>query len=157
MTPGAALTVRVVAWDDPASVLLRGAQRAEIEARYAGVDAEPGAVPSADDVPIFVVAFDGDDPVACGGLRPIDAEHGEIKRMYVAPDRRGTGAARLVLAALEAAARDAGWTRLVLETGRRQPDAVRFYTREGYAAIPQYGDYVGVDDSLCFGKQLVTT
>jgi putative acetyltransferase len=74
--------------------------------------------------------------------------------MFVAPAVRGSGVSRAILAALEAAARDRGWTRLVLETGTGQPDAIRFYTREGYAPIERYGHYADAELSLCFGKTL---
>jgi len=153
MTGPAAIEVVPVAWDDPAAVALREAQRVEIDARYGG-DTETGVKPSAADIALFLVAFRGGEPVACGGLRPIDAEHGEIKRMFATPAARGTGAAVAVLRALEAAARERGWTRLVLETGVEQPDAIRFYTREGYEPIEKFGYYADAELSLCFGRTL---
>lgn len=78
----------------------------------------------------------------------------EIKRMYAAPAARGTGAAVALLRALEAEARSAGIRRLVLETGTAQPDAIRFYEREGYAPIPLYGHYVGSGISRCFAREI---
>jgi putative acetyltransferase len=148
------LIVRALEWDDPASVSLRAAQRAEIEERYGTPDSEPGPAPTASDIAVFYVAFDGDAPVGCGGLRQIDDEHGEVKRMFVPADRRGSGASTAVLRALEADARARGWNRLVLETGTRQPDAVRFYEREGFTRIPNFGYYPDPTESLCFGKSL---
>lgn len=147
------LVVGPVPWDDADATALREAQRVELDARYGG-DTEPGVKPSADDIAVFLLARRDGVAVACGGLRQIDAHHGEIKRMYAAPTARGTGAARAVLSALEEAARDRGWTRLVLETGVGQPDAIRFYTREGYAPIEKFGHYVDSELSLCFGKTL---
>jgi putative acetyltransferase len=147
------LVVEAVPWDDADAVALREAQRVEIDARYGG-DTEPGVKPSADDIALFLVARRDGAPVGCGGLRAIDAEHGEIKRMYVAPAARGSGVSRAILGALETAARDRGWTRLVLETGVEQPDAIRFYTREGYLPIEKYGHYADAELSLCFGKEL---
>jgi putative acetyltransferase len=149
----AGIVVAAVPWDDADAAALREAQRIEIDARYGG-DTEPGVKPSADDITVFLVARRDGIPVGCGGLRAIDAEHGEIKRMYVAPSARGAGVSRAILAALEAAARDRGWTRLVLETGVEQPDAIRFYTREGYEPIEKYGHYADAELSLCFGKEL---
>jgi GNAT superfamily N-acetyltransferase len=140
-------------WDDPGAVRLRAAQRHELDARY-GADTEPGPKPTADDIAVFLVARRDGEPIGCGGLRALDATHGEVKRMYVAPEARGTGVARAILAALEDEARDRGWTRLVLETGSKQPDAIRFYTREGYTPIERFGHYVDSDVSLCFGKTL---
>jgi len=141
------------AWDDPGAVRLRAAQRHELDGRY-GADTEPGPKPTADDIAVFLVARRDGEPMGCGGLRALDATHGEVKRMYVAPEARGTGVARAILAALEGEARERGWTRLVLETGSKQPDAIRFYTREGFAPIDRFGHYVDSDVSLCFGKTL---
>jgi GNAT superfamily N-acetyltransferase len=146
--------VRAVEWDDPASTALRAAQRDEIAERYGPDDTEPGPPPSAADITLFLVAFDGDEPVGCGAIRGLDAEHGEIKRMFVVPARRGSGVATSILRALEDAARDRGWNRLVLETGNRQPDAIRFYEREGYERIPNFGYYVDSAISLCYARAL---
>jgi GNAT superfamily N-acetyltransferase len=151
------LDIREAPWSDPDGAALRAAQRAELETRYETPDSEPGPAPTAADMTLFLVAFDGDVAVACGGLRAIDRTSGEIKRMYTVPESRGTGAARQVLVALEDAARGLGWQRLRLETGDRQPDAMRFYEREGYTSIPNYGHYVGVDASRCYEKHLVRT
>lgn len=148
------IEVRPVAWDHPDGARLRDAQQAEVSARYAVDDSEPGVKPSAADMALFFVAYDGAEPVGCGGLRALDATHGEVKRMYVVPGRRGTGVSTAVLGALEASARDLGWVRLLLETGTEQPDAMRFYEREGFTAIPNYGHYIGSDHSRCYAKTL---
>lgn len=149
--------IRAVAWDDPASVALRRAQRDELDVRYGRPDSEPGPLPTADDILILLVAFGGeagDAPIGCGGLRGIDDEHGEIKRMFVRAEHRGTGVAVAILRALEADARARGWSRLVLETGDQQPDAMRFYEREGYHRIPLFGYYIGSELSVCYERSL---
>jgi len=151
MTAG--IVVVAVPWDDPDAVALREAQRIEIDGRYGG-DTEPGPKPTADDITVFLLARRGGEPAGCGGLRAIDADHGEIKRMFVAPAARGSGVSTAILAALEQAARERGWGRLVLETGVEQPDAIRFYTREGYTPIARFGHYVHSEISRCFGKEL---
>ncbi|WP_341956573.1 GNAT family N-acetyltransferase [Microbacterium sp. LWH13-1.2] len=154
------VTIERVAWTHPDAERLRAAQRVELDARYGSDDHEPGVVPSADDVPVFLIARDAQGvAIVCGGLRVLDADVlgegvAEIKRMYAAPQARGTGAATALLSALERAADDLGIRRLVLETGTAQPDAVRFYEREGYAPIPLYGHYVESDLSLCFAKAI---
>ncbi|MCO8272354.1 GNAT family N-acetyltransferase [Actinoplanes sp. TRM 88003] len=148
-------TIDVRPWEDPAGVTLRAAQRAELDARYGSDDHEPGAPPSAADIDVFLVASAPDGtPVACGGLRGLDGTHAEIKRMYVVPSSRGSGVATAVLRALEAAAVTRGWTTLRLETGTEQPEAIRFYEREGYRGIPLYGQYVGSEISLCYERTL---
>lgn len=148
------LELREVPWDHVDSERLRAAQQAELAVRYGRLDSEPGPKPSADDMTIFFVAYDGTEAIGCGGLRTLDERHGEIKRMYVVPERRGTGAAAAILRHLEIEARSRGWDRLVLETGDEQPDAMRFYEREGYTAIPNFGYYVGSELSRCYEKRL---
>lgn len=143
-----------VAWDDPDGVALREAQQSEVSARYGVDDSEPGPKPTAADMTLFLVAFDGEEPVGCGGLRALDATHGEVKRMYVIPARRGTGVSTAILRRLEEEARALGWERLLLETGTEQPDAMRFYEREGFARIPDYGHYVDSEISRCYAKAL---
>ena len=73
--------------------------------------------------------------------------------MYVIPDRRGSGVSVAILRALESDAQARGWERLVLETGVEQPDAVRFYEREGYTRIPNFGYYADSPISLCYEKR----
>jgi GNAT superfamily N-acetyltransferase len=148
--------VRAVGWDHPGGAALRDAQRAEVRDVYYPEleDSEPGPHPTADDILVFYVAFDGDRAVGTGALRAIDDEHGEVKRMYVDPDYRGSGVSSLILTTLEDDARARGWNRLVLETGDTMLPAQRFYTRHGYTPIPLFGPYAGSDLSLCFAKQL---
>ncbi|WP_238579581.1 GNAT family N-acetyltransferase [Agreia bicolorata] len=148
------IDIRDTAFDHPDSETLRAAQRIEIDARYGG-DTEPGTKPSASDVPVFVVAYDAAGrAVGCGGLRRLDDASAEIKRMFVTPYARGTGVSVAVLRALEARALERGWSTLRLETGTAQPDAMRFYEREGYSLIPNFGAYVGEAASLCYERRL---
>lgn len=149
------MIVREVEWEHPDSVALRAAQRVDLDARYGGPESEPGPHPTASDITVFFVVYtDNGEPIGCGALRQLDDEHGEIKRMFVEPAHRGSGAARAVLARLEEFAREAHWRRLVLETGVLQPEAIRFYEREGYHRIPAFGYYIDSPISLCFEKEL---
>ena len=142
-------------WDAPDAARLRAAQRAELDARYGNDDHEPGTAPGAEDVPVFVVARRRDGgAVGCGGLRFLEPGVAELKRMYVHPGHRGTGAATAILRNLEARARDAGVWRLVCETGTLQPEAIRFYQREGYERIDNFGPYRGASQSVCFARTL---
>jgi putative acetyltransferase len=145
-------------WDDPAGTALRAAQRAELDARYGTDDHEPGTPPSAADIDLFLIARDADGtPAGCGALRRLDATTAEVKRMYVAPAARGSGVATAILRTLEAAALDHGWTTIRLETGPGQPDAMRFYEREGYHEIPLFGAYIGSGLSVCYERVLTLT
>lgn len=99
-----------------------------------------------------VVALDVDTPIGCGAFKPFDENTVEIKRMYVVPERRGEGVAAQVLTELECWASELGYTRCVLETGLRMPDAVAFYTNNGYRRMENFGQYAGMDNSVCFEK-----
>lgn len=102
----------------------------------------------------LVVSLEG-KPVGCGAVRLIDAETGELKRMYVAPAARGKRLGRQLVAALEAEARALGAKRLVLETGVRQHAALALYQAMGFSPIPLYGEYCqSADTSICLGKEL---
>jgi GNAT superfamily N-acetyltransferase len=148
------LAVKPESWDSADATALREAQQRELRARYDG-EPEPGVKPSAGDIDAFFVGRDAaGTAIACGGLRRLDATSGEIKRMYVRPERRGSGAALAILDVLEASARAAGWTHLRLETGVQQPEAIAFYTRAGYRLIPNFGPYAGEATSLCFERSL---
>jgi GNAT superfamily N-acetyltransferase len=91
---------------------------------------------------VFLVVRSAGRPVACGAVRRLDAQTAEIKRMYVVPAFRGQGIARRLLTALEAESTALGISRLVLETGDRQPEALALYERAGFARIPAFGKYV---------------
>ncbi|MGI5122145.1 GNAT family N-acetyltransferase [Marinactinospora thermotolerans] len=153
--PAPSVTILPVAWDDPEAGALRQAQQREISARYGVADSEPGPKPSAADVTVMLVARAGDGTaVACGALRHLGGAVGEVKRMYVRPDRRGRGLSRLVLSALEERARGLGWEVLRLETGDAQHEAIGLYTASGYHPIPCYGPYADAPRSLCFERRL---
>ena len=144
-------------WDDADVQRLTGQQQAEIRARYGGKE-EPGMKPSAADVTVVLVARDEDGtPLGCGALRDLGDGVAEVKRMYVLPAARGRGVSKAVLAALEDAARERGWTTLRLETGPRQPEAVGLYTGAGYREIGAFGAYrddPDAEDSLFFERVL---
>lgn len=150
------MIVRETSWDDADGFALRAAQRAEMDVRYGTPDSEPGPPPSSADMTAFFVAYDDDGTaIGCGGLRQLDDEHAEIKRMFVVAARRGSGVSTAILAELERVGHERGWHRLVLETGDLQPDAIRFYQREGFTRIPNFGYYAGHERSLCFEKLLI--
>lgn len=119
---------------------------------------------------LYLLAYDdAGRPVATGGWRAMDAarteageedqhyEDGdaELKRMFVVPEARGQGIARLILARLEEDAREAGRTRMVLETGVHQPEAIALYTSSGYVPAPRkFGHYRFHEESRCYVKSL---
>ena len=99
-----------------------------------------------------VVVMDGNLPVGCGAMKAYEADAMEIKRMYTAPTHRQRGIGSLVLEELERWAHELGHKRCVLETGQKQPEAIALYTKRGYGIIPNYGQYIGVESSVCFEK-----
>ena len=101
-----------------------------------------------------VVVYAEGTPVACGAIKELEPGIMEVKRMYTIPSYRGKGAATQVLRELEAWAAGMGYQKCCLETGKRQPDAIALYTKNGYKIIPNYGQYAGVENSVCFEKEL---
>lgn len=139
----------------------------ELSARYS----EPGAThfqldPSdvAPGTGVFLVARLGGRPVGCGAVRTLrdsalmhelGPRAGELKRMYVDRDVRGRGIGKALLARLEAEARSLGLTRLVLETGTRQEEALALYRAAGFTGIAAYGEYTASPPtSVCLAKAL---
>ena len=102
----------------------------------------------------FLIVLDDGRPVACGAIRRHDEESAEIKRMYVRPEARGRGLARLVLRELESSAVALGYRALVLETGLRQPEAIALYESAGYRTIAPFGFYKESALSVCYRKEL---
>lgn len=105
----------------------------------------------------FLVATLDGSPVGCGALRRIGTCWGELKRMYVAPSARGLGVGKALLAALEIEARTMRLTRILLETGIRQTEALRLYRNAGFLDIPAYGEYLDSPLSVCMAKELPST
>lgn len=102
-----------------------------------------------------VVAYQHGQPVGCGAFKEFEPGTVEIKRMYVQPECRQQGVARAVLDELEVWADELGYAIAVLETGKRQPEAIALYKRSGYKFTLNYGQYVGVENSVCLRKELV--
>jgi GNAT superfamily N-acetyltransferase len=155
------ITIKSLTWTHPDATTLREAQQQEIDgSRPIG----PGVWATATNVPIFLLAYEGDEPIGCGGLRPL-ADQGlpgqaEVKRMYVVPSRRRSSkdgaptVALLLLEALEQAARDNGWITLKVETSKGMAQARRFYEKHSYVPCAVFGGYQGSDHSVCYEKHL---
>ena len=101
-----------------------------------------------------VVAYSENLAVGCGAIKPYDSDTVEIKRMFVLPEARGQGVATKILSALEQWARELNYKKCILETGKRQPEAIALYSKTGYEVIPNYGQYQGMENSVCFLKQV---
>lgn len=101
-----------------------------------------------------VVAYVNNSPVGCGAFKPYDNGTTELKRMFVLNEYRGRGVASAVLSELEKWAGETGFNKCVLETGKKQPEAIGLYKKYGYNLIPNFGQYAGVEDSVCFEKAI---
>ncbi len=101
-----------------------------------------------------IVFYQDERPIACGAIKEYDANTMEIKRMYVVEDMRGKGLATQVLKELEEWAKSLNFPKCILETGNKQPDAIALYLKNGYQTIPNYGQYLHVENSVCFEKRL---
>lgn len=101
-----------------------------------------------------VVAFENGRPVGCGAMKEFTSGSMEMKRMYTTPEGRGKGIATAVLGELEKWAAELAYKKCVLETGKRQPEAIKLYKKNGYQSIPNYGQYIGIENSVCFEKDL---
>ncbi|MEZ4777624.1 MAG: GNAT family N-acetyltransferase [Bacteroidia bacterium] len=101
-----------------------------------------------------VVAYEAGKPIGCGAIKEFAPDTMEVKRMYVFPESRGKGIAAQILAELENWASEMGYPKCVLETGLKQPEAIRLYEKSGYRRIPNYGQYAGVENSVCFEKRV---
>jgi putative acetyltransferase len=99
-----------------------------------------------------VVAYENNLPVGCGAIKAFDENSMEVKRMFVPENQRSKGIASIVLKELELWASELGFEKCVLETGLKQPEAIRLYEKNGYKLILNYGQYIGMDNSVCFEK-----
>jgi len=107
-----------------------------------------------DSIRNVVVGYADAQPVACGAFKPYDEKRVEIKRMYVLPAFRGQGIGLAVLRELERWAVELSYAACVLETGKKQPEAIRLYQKAGYGIIKNYGQYENVENSVCMEKGL---
>jgi putative acetyltransferase len=101
-----------------------------------------------------VIAYDDTNPVGCGCFKKYSDITAEIKRMFVKKDYRGKGVAKLILDNLENWAKDKNFKKVILETGKKQVEAIKFYTKLSYKPIDNFGQYIGNDNSLCMLKEI---
>lgn len=107
-----------------------------------------------DSINEVVVAYKDGNAAGCGAIKLYTETIAEVKRMFVHPDFRRQGIAKQILAALEAWAKELNYSATILETGMKQADAIELYKNSGYNVIPNYGQYTGVENSVCMHKQL---
>ena len=101
-----------------------------------------------------IVLYENNIPVGCGAIKEFDKTSAEVKRMYTLPKTRGKGIATKVLLELEKWTKELGYKYTILETGKRQVEAINLYKKTGYQIISNYGQYEGIENSVCFRKEL---
>jgi GNAT superfamily N-acetyltransferase len=106
------------------------------------------------DIPTAVLIYRNEEPVACGCFKPFDEQTVEIKRMFVKKEHRGKGLSKKILAELEHWAKEKSHRFSVLETSIHFTTARHLYSTNGYAIIPNYGQYANLPESICMKKAL---
>lgn len=107
-----------------------------------------------DKIKHVIIAYEEDQPVGCGAIKEYAPNIMEVKRMYTLPQSRGKGIASKVLIELEKWAAELAYGKCILETGKKQPEAIGLYKKNSYRLIPNYGQYAEVESSVCFEKDI---
>ena len=100
-----------------------------------------------------LVVYDEERAVGCGAFKKYEEDTAEIKRMFVLPEARGKGIANMILTEIESWAIEQGFAHFILETSPKLHHAIALYTKMGYQFIPNYGQYIGVENSVCMKKE----
>jgi putative acetyltransferase len=107
-----------------------------------------------DKIKHVLVAYEGNEAIGCGAIKAYDSSSMEVKRMYTRPEYRGKGVASKILNELENWAKELSYQKCILETGIKQPEAIALYKKNGYSITENYGQYAGVNASVCFEKKV---
>lgn len=126
----------------------------DLKARYAEGQLFYDQFNKIDKIKYVVIVYDKDKPVGCGAIKEYAKKTMEVKRMYVTLENRGKRIATMVLRELEKWCIELGAEICILETGKKQPEAIHLYEKNHYHRIPNYGQYEQADSSVCFGKEL---
>jgi len=129
-----------------------------LDAELAVLDGEEHAfyaqLNKTDKIKHVIVAYENEQPISCGGIREYSPTTMEVKRMYTIAESRGKGIATKILNELEKWTSELAYQKCILETGKRQPDAIWLYQKNGYKPIANYGKYVEMENSVCFEKEI---
>jgi GNAT superfamily N-acetyltransferase len=107
-----------------------------------------------DTIKYVILVYQNNIAIACGAIRELTLGEMEIKRMFVLPDFRRQGFAQMVVKNLESWAQELGYENCILETGKNQPEAIQLYQKIGFQIIPNYGQYINVENSVCMQKKV---
>lgn len=138
--------------NDPAFQELVKALDLELQIRDGEEHAFYAQLNKTDHIKHVILAWENNEAVGCGALRAYTEDTMEVKRMFVPLQHRRKGIASVVLSELENWCRELGYQKCIVETGRNQPEAIAMYQRNQYNIIPNFGKYIGVENSVCFEK-----
>lgn len=127
----------------------------ELTGQYGDLQNEYNKFNKIDFLDTVVIGYIDNFPAGSGCFKVYDNSTVEIKRMFVRPEMRGSGIASMILQELEKWAAEKGFTNVVLETGIKQHEAIRFYTKLGYHQIDNYRQYIGNSNSICMARKLM--
>jgi GNAT superfamily N-acetyltransferase len=108
-----------------------------------------------DKIKYVILLYDNGKATGCGAMKEFNSKTMEIKRMYTCPENRGKGVASKVLTELEVWASELQFEKCILETGKNQPEAIELYKKNGYLITANYGQYSGIENSVCFEKLII--
>lgn len=140
--------------DDPDFLNLVKALDKDLDARYGEQQAFFNQFNKLTHIKNVVVAYADETPIGCAAFKEYEPGVAEIKRMFVDSELRGRGIAAQILIELEKWAVELAYQTSILETGNKQQEAIRLYHKCGYEITENYGDYVGVDISICMKKDI---
>jgi GNAT superfamily N-acetyltransferase len=108
-----------------------------------------------DKIKYAIIALYENIPVGCGAIKEFSSDIMEVKRMYVLPEMRGRGIASIILKELEKWTVELHFKKCLLETGKKQPEAIQLYLKNSYRIVLNFGQYEGIENSVCFEKILI--
>ncbi len=148
------LTIKHANSDNPDFKFLAGQLDIELNSRYGTVQLAYNQYNKINLIETVAIAYLNGKPAGCGCFKEISENTVEIKRMFVSKEARGNGIGTKLLKELEEWAIELNYAKAVLETGKAQPEAIRLYQKSGYSVIDNYGQYVGMENSICMSKTL---
>lgn len=126
----------------------------DLQGRYNNASYKFNAFTDVSHLNTVVVAYIQDIAVGCGCFKEVDDNTVEIKRMFVNPYFRGFGVASSIVGELLIWSKQLYYQQAVLETGSKQPESIKLYTKLGFRIIENFSPYVGMEESVCMQKQL---
>src|SRR6187431_1281124 len=148
------ITIRRIDSDNPDFIALVKLLDADLAIRDGADHSFYSQFNKIDKIKHAIVAYVNSEPLGCGAIKEYSSTTMEVKRMYTSPNSRGKGIATTILKELETWANELGYKTCMLETGKKQPEAIELYKKNGYKIIPNYGQYAGVENSVCFEKEI---